>query len=350
MAKNFGKDLLQAFNTGVSYFLPVVVIGGVFTAVSLVTGQVGSSGIQTSSPFFQNLNLIGSAGLAIMIPVLTAYISYSVAGKPGLAPGFVMGYLCNNPVTVGETAVTTGFLGAMVLGVATGYLVRWMKSWKVGNTIGTIMPVLIIPIVSSLVVGLVYIYVLAYPISIVMGLLASALSGLQGGSAVVLGAIIGLMVAFDMGGPVNKTAATFVLAMMAADVWEPMGAFCVSAGIPSLACGIAALISKSKFDASERQAGISSVFMGLIGISEGAIPFAVKDFVHVVPAIMAGSAVASALAMVQSVACYVPHGGMIVAAATSNTGLYVLDMLIGTAIAVVLLLILKPKRTGEEQQ
>lgn len=350
MFKNIGKDLLKAFNTGVSYFLPVVVIGGVFLAISLATGNAGASGMEITNPFFQNLNVIGMAGINMMIPVLAAYIAYSIGGKPGLAPGFVLGYLCNNPVTVGEASVSTGFLGAMLLGVVAGYMVRWMKSWKVGPTIKTIMPVLIIPILTSLIIGLVYIYVLAYPIGLCMNWLTDALGSLQGGSALILGIVIGLMTAFDMGGPINKTASTFTMALMVSGVYMPNGAFRVAVAIPPLACGIASIIARKKFDAADRQLGVTAIFMGLIGITEGAIPFAVKDLKRVLPAIMIGSAVGAGLAAMQGIECFVPHGGMIVVAATSNPLFFTIDMLVGVVVSVALLLLLKPNLEVEAEK
>lgn len=337
------KDLLKAFNTGVSYFIPIVVVGGVFLAFSLATGTAGKDGIEVTNPLMQSLNLIGMAGIKMMIPVLAAYIAYSLGGKPALAPGFVLGYLASNPVPVGEVQVSTGFLGAMVLGVAAGYLVQWMKSWKVNNTIRTIMPILIIPSLSSLALGMLYIYVLAAPLGAFMDWLTSLLSSLQGGSAVVLGIVIGLMTAFDMGGPVNKTASTFTMALMTAGVYGPNGAFRVAVAIPPLVCGVASLIARSKFDDTDRQMGISAVFMGLIGITEGAIPFAVKDLAHTLPAIMIGSAVGAGLAAWHGIECFVPHGGMIVAAATNNIALYTLDMAIGVAVGVAILVLTKPK-------
>lgn len=340
---DFGKTLLAAFNTGVSYFIPVVVIGGVFLAFSLASGTAGSSGMEVTSPFMQNLNLIGMAGINMMIPVLAAYIAYSIAGKPALAPGFVLGYLVNNPVTVNDTPVSTGFLGAMVMAVLAGYAVKWIKTWKVNSTIQTIMPVLIIPIVSAFVLGMFYIYVLAYPLSLVMGWLTSTLGGLQGGSAVVLGLVIGIMTAFDMGGPINKTASTFTMALMASGVYGPNGMFRVAVAIPPIACGVASLVARNKFDDADRQMGISAIFMGCIGITEGAIPFAVKDLVHTLPGICIGSAVGAALAAIQGIECFVPHGGFIVALATNNVGLFCLDILIGALVGAAILIAMKPK-------
>lgn len=211
-----GKTLLNAFNTGVSYFIPIVVIGGVFLAFSLASGTAGASGMEVTNPLMVSLNTIGMAGISMMIPVLAAYIAYSMAGKPALAPGFVLGYLVNNAVvTPSGNSVSTGFLGAMIMAVICGYFVRWMKTWKVNNTIQTIMPILIIPILTSLVLGMAYIYILATPLGFVMDWLTSVLGSLQGGSAVVLGLVIGVMTAFDMGGPINKTASTFTMAIMA---------------------------------------------------------------------------------------------------------------------------------------
>ena len=340
---NFGKDLLKAFNTGVSYFIPVVVIGGVFLAFSLASGTAGKNGMEVTNPFMQNLNLIGMAGINMMIPVLAAYIAYSLAGKPGLAPGFVLGYLVNNPVAVGDTKVSTGFLGAMIMAVVVGYFVKWMKTWKTNDTIRTIMPILIIPIFTSLVLGLFYIYVLAYPLSVVMNWLTDVLGSLQGGSAIVLGLVIGVMTAFDMGGPVNKTASTFTMALMTAGVYGPNGMFRVAVAIPPIACGLASFVAKNKFDDADRQMGISAIFMGCIGITEGAIPFAVKDFGHIIPGICVGSAVGASLAAAQGIECFVPHGGFIVAMATNNIPLFCLDIIIGSVVAAAIIVAMKPK-------
>lgn len=339
-----GKTLLNAFNTGVSYFIPIVVIGGVFLAFSLASGTAGANGMEVTNPFMVSLNTIGMAGISMMIPVLAAYIAYSMAGKPALAPGFVLGYLVNNAVTTPSGAqVSTGFLGAMIMAVICGYFVRWMKTWKVNNTIQTIMPILIIPILTSLVLGMAYIYILATPLGYVMDALTNFLGSLQGGSAVVLGLVIGVMTAFDMGGPINKTASTFTMAIMASGIYGPNGMFRVAVAIPPIACGLASLIAKNKFDDADRQMGISALFMGCIGITEGAIPFAVKDLGHTLPGICIGSAVGAGLAAFQGIDCYVPHGGFIVAFATNNVPLFCLDIVIGALVATAILIAMKPK-------
>ena len=339
-----GKTLLNAFNTGVSYFIPIVVIGGVFLAFSLASGTAGANGMEVTNPFMVSLNTIGMAGISMMIPVLAAYIAYSMAGKPALAPGFVLGYLVNNAVTTPNgSAVSTGFLGAMIMAVICGYFVRWMKTWKVNDTINTIMPILIIPILTSLVLGMAYIYILATPLGFVMDWLTAVLGSLQGGSAVVLGLVIGVMTAFDMGGPINKTASTFTMALMASSIYGPNGMFRVAVAVPPLACGIASLIAHNKFDDADRQMGVSAIFMGCIGITEGAIPFAVKDLAHTLPGICIGSAVGAGLAAFQGIDCYVPHGGFIVALATSNVGLFCLDIVIGALVGAAILVAMKPK-------
>lgn len=348
MFKNIGKDLVKAFNTGVSYFMPVVVVGGVFLAIALATGEAGKDGMIINNPFMKNMNVIGSAGMAMMIPMLSAYIAYSLAGKPGLAPGMIAGYIANNPV--GENNVSTGFLGAMIMGIFVGYVCRWIKTWKVGPTIKTIMPILIIPIIASFICCMAYIYVLATPIGYLMKSLTSMLAGMQGGNALILGVVIGLMTAFDMGGPINKTVSAFTMAMMAEGLYAPNGAFRVAVAIPPLGLALSTFISRKKYDDAEKQLGVTAAFMGLIGITEGAIPFAVKDIKRVLPAIMLGSAVGAGLAMMHNIDCYVPHGGMIVVAVTSKPWLYTLDMAIGVIVTAVALMFLKPNLENKKKK
>ena len=156
------KDLKKAFNTGVSYMLPSVVVGGIFLAVALSTGQATDAGMEITNSFMKNLNDLGGAGFAMMIPLLSGYIAHSLAGKPGLAPGMILGFVANNPI--GPDEVKTGFLGAMILGVATGYFVRWAKKWKVPQMLKTIMPIIIVPITTVFTIGMIYIYLIASPI------------------------------------------------------------------------------------------------------------------------------------------------------------------------------------------
>lgn len=336
----FLKEIQKAFSTGVSYMLPAVVVGGVFLAVALSTGTATDAGMEITNPFMKNLNDLGAAGFAMMIPLLAGYIAYSLAGKPGIAPGMILGYIANNPI--GESGVKTGFLGAMILGVAAGYLVKWCKTWKVPPTIRTIMPILIIPIFTVLVGGLAYIYVIAAPIGAAMDWLVDVLGNLQGGNAILLGLLIGAMTAFDMGGPVNKTATAFTLALMAEGIYGPNGAHRVAVAIPPLALAVSTFIDRKKYTKDDKDLGISAFFMGLIGITEGAIPFAAKDIKRVLPAIIIGSAVGGALSMMNNVEALVPHGGLIILPVVNGKLWFVLSMLIGIAVSVIILHFTKP--------
>jgi PTS system fructose-specific IIC component/fructose-specific PTS system IIC-like component len=288
----------------------------------------------------KNLYDLGNAGFAMMIPLLAGYIAYSIAGKPALAPAMVLGYIANNPI--GASEVKTGFIGAMLMGVLTGYFVKWTKTWKVPDTVRTLMPILIVPIVTVFTLGLFYIYVISVPIGAAMNWLVKALGNLQGGSAIVLGLIIGAMTAFDMGGPINKTATAFTLALMAEGIYAPNGAHRIAVAIPPLALAVSTFIDRRKYTQDDKDLGISAFFMGLIGITEGAIPFAVKDMKRVLPAIMIGSAVGGAIGMVNNVEALVPHGGLIILPVVNGKLWYVLAMLIGTLISVLILHFTKP--------
>ncbi|SDQ13703.1 PTS fructose transporter subunit IIC [Carnobacterium viridans] len=342
MAKknNILKDLQKAFNTGVSYMLPAVVVGGVFLAVALSTGTATDTGLEITNPFMQNLNDLGVAGFAMMIPLLAGYIAYSLAGKPGIAPAMILGFVANNPI--GESQVQTGFLGAMIMGVATGYLVKWCKTWKVPATIRTIMPILIVPIFTVFVLGIIYIYIIAVPIGAAMTWLISVLGNLQGANAILLGLLIGAMTAIDMGGPINKTATAFTLALMAEGIYSPNGAHRIAVAIPPLAMAISTFIDRKKYESEDRDLGFSALFMGLIGITEGAIPFAVKDIKRVLPAITIGSAIGGALGMINNVEALVPHGGLIILPVVNGKLWYVLSMFIGVFISVAILHFTKP--------
>lgn len=338
------KDLQKAFNTGVSFMLPSVVVGGIFLAISLATGKASDSGMNVTNPFMKNLMDMGVSGFAMMIPILSGYIAYSLAGKPALAPAMILGYIANNPI--GEQQVKTGFLGAMILGVATGYLVKWIKTWKVPATIRTIMPILIVPVITTFFLGMIYVYIIAVPIGAAMDWLVKVLSDMQGGSAIVLGLIIGAMTAVDMGGPINKTATAFTLALMAEGIYEPNGAHRVAVAIPPLAMALSTFIDRKKYTSEDKDLGISAFFMGLIGITEGAIPFAVKDMKRVLPAIIIGSAVGGALSMMNGVEALVPHGGLIILPVVNGKVWYVISMAIGVLVSVLILHFTKPNIEG----
>ena len=347
--KSIVNDLTKAFSTGVSYMMPTVVVGGIFLALSLAGGDAtAGKGMVVNNPFLQNVGAIGSAGFAMMIPILSGYIAYSIAGKPGITPGMITGFMANTPI--GENHVQTGFLGAMLLGVFCGFLARWVKKWKVNDTVRAIMPILIIPIVTTFVVSMVYIYILLTPIGLLIAWLIQLLSGMQGGSALILGLILGAMAAFDMGGPINKTATGFTLALMAEGIYGPNGAYRIAVAIPPLGIALSTFVSRRKWGADDRHMGPSAAFMGLIGITEGAIPFAVKGLKTILPSIIIGSAVGAGLGMAHGVECMVPHGGLIVIAAVNKAPMwYAIDMAIGVVVTAICLHVLRPDLDKEEK-
>ena len=202
--KEFLKDIKNHVMTGVSYMIPAVVVGGVGIALALATGTAGDTGMVVTSPFWNNILTIGVAAIGFMTPLLAGYTAYSIAGRPGLLPGLVAGSLAGS--AVGTAGVKTGFLGALVLGLAAGYLAKWIKGWKVPTYLKPLMPIFVIPLLTSMIVGLVYIYVLANPLGSVVTGLENFLANMGTGSTVALAIVIGCMIAFDMGGPVNKVA------------------------------------------------------------------------------------------------------------------------------------------------
>lgn len=338
--RNFWDEIKKSFSTGISYMLPVVVVGGLFLAIALATGTPTDEGLKVTIPFMKNLEIIGSAGFALMVPILSGYISYSIAGKPGLIPGMVLGYLAANPI--GNPPVSTGFLGGMVVGIMSGFLSDWIKKWKVPASIRPIMPILVIPLLTTFVVAMVYIYILARPLSLLVVGLTNLLSSLQGSGALLVGFIIGAFTAIDMGGPINKTVSAFTLALMAEGIYTLNGAHRIAVAIPPLGIALSVLISRKKYSEDDKAMAISSGIMGLFGITEGAIPYAVKDLKRVIPAIVIGSGVGGAIGMLNNVEALVPHGGFIVLGAVNGKLWFSLAIIIGSIVTALILHILKP--------
>lgn len=333
-------EIKKSFSTGISYMLPVVVIGGLFLAIALATGTPTAEGLKVTNPFMKNLEAIGSAGFALMVPILSGYISYSIAGKPGLIPGMVAGYIAANPI--GDPPVSTGFLGGMIVGVMSGFVSDWIKKRKVPASIKPIMPILVIPLLTSFVVIMTYIYILAKPLSFLVIGLTNLLGNLQGSSAILVGFVIGAFTALDMGGPVNKTVSAFTLALMAEGIYTLNGAHRIAVAIPPLGIALSVLISKKKYTGEEKAMAISSGIMGLFGITEGAIPYAIKDLKRVLPAIIIGSGVGGAIGMLNNVETLVPHGGFIVLGAVNGKIWYSIGIIVGSLITAIILHILKP--------
>ena len=344
------KKIKNNLMTGISYMIPLTVIGGICYAGAIALGgtAVEGQGMVVTNEILLHLQEIGSAGLFLMIPILCGYIAYAVAGKPALAPGFVVGYLCNTEITIGGNAVKTGFIGAFILGFIMGYLVKAMKKIKWPKMVLPVVPILVIPVVTSILVGLCYIYIFANPIGIGMNALNSFLFSLSSSSKIVVGIIIGAMVTFDMGGPINKTACTFSIAMMAEGHYEFFGICAVGICTAPLGLGLATLLAPNKYTKAEKDAGKASLFMGLIGISEGAIPLAVADPKNCIPANMVGGAIGGIIAAYAGVLDFAPHGGPIVLPIIEGKIAYIIAIIVGTLVtALVANLLKKPLDDAE---
>jgi fructose-specific phosphotransferase system IIC component len=278
---------------------------------------------------------IGTTAFMLMLPVLAGYISYSIAGKPGLVPGFVGGYLSGQ--------INAGFLGAILAGLLAGYLVQWIKKLPIPKHLRPVMPILIIPIVSSAVVGVVMLKVLGVPIAHLMTSANAALKAMSTGNSVVLAMLLGAMIAFDMGGPVNKTAFFFGAAMIKEGDFRIMGACAAAICTPPLGLGLATLLRRKLWSNEEQDAGMAGLAMGLIGITEGAIPFAAADPMRVIPCIVMGSMVASVIAMLAGVGDHAPHGGPIVLPVVDERLAYVFAIATGTLVTALLVNVVKSR-------
>ncbi|HUR37699.1 MAG TPA: PTS fructose transporter subunit IIC [Terriglobales bacterium] len=322
------KSLRQHLLTGVSYAIPFIACGGILIAAAIAFAPMTPTGPDFSgSPNLRLVLDIGSASFALMLPVLAGYISYAIAGKPGLVPGFVGGFLA------GE--VKAGFLGALLAGLLAGYMVQWMKKWPIPKYIRPIMPILIIPIISSLAIGVLMLKVIGIPIAKFMTAAGAHLQSMSAGNAVVLAMLLGAMIAVDMGGPINKTAFFFGAAMIREGNYLVMGACAAAICTPPLGLGLATLFRRSRWSEEERDAGAAALAMGMIGITEGAIPFAAADPVRVIPCIVLGSMVASVIAMLGGVGDHAPHGGPIVLPVIDHWVMYVIAIVAGTLVTAV---------------
>jgi len=343
--KNELKTLQKALMTGVSYMMPLVVAGGILMAFSLMGGTPTATGMKITIPFLNNLNIISKAGFAMMVPVLGGYIAYSIAGRPGLAPGFILGFLANNPI--GDTAIKSGFLGALLMGILAGYFVKWMKSWKVPNSLKAIMPILIIPMISTFVLGMFYIYVVAGPVVSLSTALIGFLTNLSKQNIIIFAIVLGLICEIDMGGPITKTVTIFTIAMMAEGMFAANGMYRAAVGVPPLAIMLSTMLFRDRWTDGDRTASKSAGIMGFMGITEGAIPFVVNDLKHILPSTMIGCAVATVIAALGGVTSPVPHGSFITLPVVTNPLWFVVAIVAGSLVGAILMGITRPKLTTE---
>ncbi|TKH45956.1 PTS mannose transporter subunit IIABC [Paenibacillus terrae] len=329
---------------GVSYMVPFIVIGGLLIAIALTIGGEKTPGglVIPDGSFWKTVQDIGSASFTFMIPILAGFIAMSIADRPGLAPGMIGGFIAANGSFYGSEA-GAGFIGGIIAGFLAGYVALGIRKIKVGRALQPIMPIIIIPVLASLIVGLIFVFVIGAPVAQLFEALTGWLAGMQGTSSILLALILGAMISFDMGGPVNKVAFLFGSAMIGEGNYEIMGPIAVAICIPPIGMGLAAMINKRKFAPAEREAGKATFTMGLFGITEGAIPFAAQDPLRVIPSIMVGSMVGSVIAMLGNVGDRVAHGGPIVAVlgAVDHVLMFFIAVIVGVAVSVVLVSLLK---------
>ncbi|MDJ0389853.1 fructose-specific PTS transporter subunit EIIC [Roseomonas sp. E05] len=321
--------------TGVSYMIPLVTAGGLCIALSFAFGIEAFKEPGTlPAALFQ----IGAqSALALMVPVLAAFIAFSIADRPGLAPGFVGGSLAG--------AVGAGFLGGIAAGFLAGYVARFLRDrLPFPESLEGLKPVLVIPLLASLVTGLLMIYVLGTPIAAALAWLTEFLRGMGSTNAVILGVLLGAMMAADMGGPVNKAAYAFGVGLLGSETFAPMAAIMAAGMTPPLGIAIATFIARNRFSQEERDAGKAAAILGAAFITEGAIPFAAKDPVRVIPSLIAGSAVAGGLSMLFGCTLRAPHGGIFVVGipgAVGNPLGYLIAILAGTLVTAGAVAVLK---------
>lgn len=316
--------------TGVSHMLPLVVAGGLLVALAFTFGGIDVAA--DGSGLGAALKLIGGEGaLALMIPILSGYIAFSIADRPGLTPGLVGGVLA------GTTGA--GFLGGILAGFGAGYLARGLdRNLPLPKSLEGLKPVLVLPLLTTLVVGLAMVFVVGPPCAWVMEGLGAFLLDLRGQGAFLLGAVLAAMMAVDMGGPVNKAAYAFAIGLIPAGVYGPMAAVMVGGMVPPLGLAVAAMLFPGRFTPTEREAAKPAVVLGLSFITEGAIPFAAADPLRVIPCLVAGSALAGALSLSLGTTLLVPHGGvfvLLIPHALEPLLPFVLALASGTALTVL---------------
>ncbi|MCG9788148.1 fructose-specific PTS transporter subunit EIIC [Vibrio mediterranei] len=350
-----GKDLYKYLMNGVSHMIPFVVVGGILIAISLAIGgepTPGGLAIPEGSLWNKILD-VGVVGFTLMIPVLAGYIAYAIADRPGLAPGLIGGWIANNG-SFYDADAGTGFIGAIIAGLLVGYFVKWIVSFNYSKMIQPLVPIMIAPIAGSLFIAAVFIFIIGAPIAGIMETMNNVLANLSTGNVIIIGLVIGLMQGFDMGGPFGKVAFLFSVGLIAEGQTQFMGAQAAAIPVAPLGMALAAFLgSRMKlFEREEVENAKAATAMGMVGISEGAIPFAARDPFAVIPANMIGSAVACVLGFTFGLTCNVAHGGPIVVllGAFNKPVLALLAMAIGVVTTAAVAITLKKIRYNKAQK
>jgi PTS system fructose-specific IIC component len=345
-------NLYRQLMNGVSHMIPFVVTGGLLIALSLALGgQPTEAGMAIPPDSLWNKVLdVGVVAFTLMIPILAGYIAYAIADRPALAPGLIGGWIANNG-SFYDADAGTGFIGAIVAGLLVGYFIKWLTSINFHKFIQPLVPIMIAPIAGSLFISGMFIFVIGAPIAGLMDSLNSLLTTMSTGNVILLGIVLGGMAGFDMGGPFNKVAFLFSVGMIASGQTQFMGAMACAIPVAPLGMGLATVLGRklNLFESSEIEAGKAAGAMGLVGISEGAIPFAAQDPLSVIPANVIGSMVAAVMAFSFGVTNSVAHGGPIVAllGAMNKPVIALLCMLIGAVVTAIVCLTLKKIRKSK---
>ncbi|MDV7694559.1 PTS lactose transporter subunit IIBC [Pediococcus parvulus] len=330
--KKFGKELANHFQTGVSYMIPLVTAAGLLTSIAVIFG--GQNVWNQTSNIWGNLRLLGQTGLGFIPVIIAAYISFSIADRPGLAPAFIVGLVASS--------MGTGFLGGMLVGLLVGYLVQWLKKIPMPANLTAVKSLIVIPFIATLVVGLFLIYVVGDPIKAMTVGLTAWLKGMSGANAVLLAALLGGMMAVDMGGPVNKIAYAFGMAAFTSGGYQASTAMLMAIGIPPLGMFVATLLGGKKlYSDAEIESGRSALVMGIVGITEGTIPFAVADPVRVIPSIIVGTAAGCATNAFFGIFQKTALSTVMAIPFSSKAILYTIAILVGVIITALLVNFLK---------
>ncbi|ELO1813073.1 PTS sugar transporter subunit IIA [Vibrio fluvialis] len=349
------SDLYRYLMNGVSHMIPFVVTGGLLIALALaIGGQPTEAGMAIPPGSMWNKVLdVGVVAFTLMIPILAGYIAYAIADRPALTPGLIGGWIANNGSFYGADA-GTGFIGAIIAGLLVGYFVKWLTSIHYHKFIQPLVPIMIAPIVGSLFISGLFIFVIGAPIASLMDNMTALLTSMSSGNLVLLGIVLGGMAGFDMGGPFNKVAFLFSVGMIASGQTQFMGAMACAIPVAPLGMGLATILGRklNLFEASEIEAGKAAGAMGLVGISEGAIPFAAQDPMSVIPANVVGSMVAAVMAFSFGITNSVAHGGPVVAllGAMNKPLLAIMCMIAGSVVTALVCVTLKKMRQAKLQQ
>ena len=345
--------------TGISYMIPIIVVGGILGALAKGFGGYNIGGFYSTgdwatpftgmepftwSGFWWGVNMLSSYAMNFAVAVLTAGIAYSLAGRPGIVPGVVIGYVC--------TMSKAGFLGGLLMGFIIGYFVLWIKTWKVPKWFAGLMPVLVIPVISTLVCGMLFLCIFSQPLALLMDGFKNWIMSLGSSSKFLIGAIIGACMGFDLGGPVNKTASMAANALATDGVFGPMSAKIVGGMTPPCGLFVASLLAPKKFSPVEKDTAITALPMGFCFITEGVLPFAAADPLRFITASVLGSAVAGGVAVAMGVESTAAHGGIFVVPMMVNPIWFIIAFVLGSVVTGAVYAFLKKSSdelAGEEE-